>query len=91
MLPEQATNALDAFRAPLSSIRDADLVVVIGDDPVEERAPVVDLWIKAAQRNGREIVTVGALGLDPGRAGNGRRGGSTAARRFDPRRQAVRC
>ena len=62
VFPEQATDALDAFRAPLSSIRDADLVVVIGDDPVEERAPVVSLWIKAARRNGAEVVTVGALG-----------------------------
>ena len=48
VLPEQVSPALDAFRAPLSSIRDADLVVVIGDDPVAERAPVVDLWLKAA-------------------------------------------
>jgi NADH-quinone oxidoreductase subunit G len=62
VLPELATNALDAFRAPLSAIRDADLVVVIGDDPVAERAPVVDLWIKAARRHGAEVVTVGAAG-----------------------------
>ncbi len=62
ILPELTSNALDAFRAPLSSIRDADLVVVIGDDPVEERAPVVSLWIKAARRHGAEVVTVGASG-----------------------------
>jgi NADH-quinone oxidoreductase subunit G len=62
VLPELATNALDAFRAPLSAIRDADLVVVIGDDPVAERAPVVDLWIKAARRHGAQVVTVGAAG-----------------------------
>ncbi len=62
VLPEQTSAALDAFRAPLSSIRDAALVVVIGDEPVEERAPVVGLWLKAARRNGAEVVTVGAAG-----------------------------
>src|SRR5262249_20840470 len=62
VLPEQVSTALDAFRAPLSAIGDADLVVVAGDDPVEERAPVVGLWIKAARRRGAEIVTVGAAG-----------------------------
>ena len=55
--PEQTSAALDAFRAPLSAIRDAELVVVLGDDPVAERAPVVDLWIRAARRNGAEVVT----------------------------------
>ncbi len=62
VLPEQTSTAIDAFRAPLSSIRDADLVVVVGDEPVEERAPVVGLWIKAARRKGGEVVTVGAAG-----------------------------
>jgi NADH-quinone oxidoreductase subunit G len=62
VLPEQASTAVDAFRAPLSAIRDADLVVVIGDDAVEERAPVVGLWIRAARRNGAEVVTVGVTG-----------------------------
>ena len=36
--------------------------MVAGDDQVEERAPVVGLWIKAARRRGAEIVTVGAAG-----------------------------
>src|SRR6185312_4031440 len=40
VLPEQTSPAVDAFRAPLSSIRDAARVIVAGDDPVEERAPV---------------------------------------------------
>ena len=62
VLPEQTAPELDAYRAPLSSIRDADLVVVIGDHPVEERAPVVELWIRAARRNGVEVITVGAAG-----------------------------
>ena len=47
---------LDSFRAPLSSIRDAPTVVVLCDEPVVERAPVVDLWIKAARRNGAQIL-----------------------------------
>jgi anaerobic selenocysteine-containing dehydrogenase len=29
---------------------------VLGDDPVPERAPIVELWIKAAQRAGAEVV-----------------------------------
>jgi NADH-quinone oxidoreductase subunit G len=62
VLPEQAGDALDSLRAPLSAIRDADLVVVAGDDPVEERAPVVGLWVRAARRAGTEVVTVGAAG-----------------------------
>jgi NADH-quinone oxidoreductase subunit G len=56
VLPEQVDDTYDAFRAPLSTIRDATLVVVLGDDPVAERAPIVELWIKAAERNGAEIV-----------------------------------
>jgi NADH dehydrogenase/NADH:ubiquinone oxidoreductase subunit G len=55
VLPEQVPDELDAFRAPLSAIRDAPAVVVLCDEPVVERAPVVDLWIKAARRNGAEI------------------------------------
>jgi predicted molibdopterin-dependent oxidoreductase YjgC len=55
-MPEDVSPALDAFRAPLSAIRDAELIVVLGDDPVVERAPIVDLWIKAARRAGAEVV-----------------------------------
>ncbi len=57
VLPETIPDALDAFRAPLSSIRDAPVVVILCDEPVVERAPVVDLWIKAARRNGARILT----------------------------------
>jgi NADH dehydrogenase/NADH:ubiquinone oxidoreductase subunit G len=57
VLPESIPDALDSFRAPLSSIRDAKVVVVLCDEPVVERAPIVDLWIKAARRNGARIVT----------------------------------
>jgi NADH dehydrogenase/NADH:ubiquinone oxidoreductase subunit G len=57
LLPESIPDALDSFRAPLSSIREAELVVVLCDEPVAERAPIVDLWIKAARRAGARIVT----------------------------------
>jgi NADH-quinone oxidoreductase subunit G len=56
VMPEDVSPALDAFRLPLSAIRDAELIVVLGDDPVVERAPIVDLWIKAARRAGAEVV-----------------------------------
>jgi NADH-quinone oxidoreductase subunit G len=56
VMPEDVSPALDAFRLPLSAIRDAELVVVLGDDPVIERAPIVDLWLKAARRAGAEVV-----------------------------------
>jgi len=56
VMPEDVSPALDAFRLPLSAIRDADLIVILGDDPVVERAPIVDLWVKAARRAGAEVV-----------------------------------
>jgi NADH-quinone oxidoreductase subunit G len=63
MLPEEISGALDGFRLPLSAIRDADAVVVLGDVPVVELAPVVDLWVKAARRNGAKILdSVDAVG-----------------------------
>jgi NADH-quinone oxidoreductase subunit G len=37
--------------------------VVLGDDPVVERAPIVDLWIRQARRNGARILDA-ALNLD---------------------------
>jgi NADH-quinone oxidoreductase subunit G len=86
-LPEEISGALDAYRLPLSAIRDADVVVVLGDVPVVERAPVVDLWIKSARRNGARILD------DPNDAavaeaervvlvwsGPGGRGGATVAK-----------
>jgi NADH-quinone oxidoreductase subunit G len=60
LLPESTSSALDTFRAPLSTIASAQLVVVVGEDAVVDRAPIVDLWIRQARRNGAEIVTVGA-------------------------------
>jgi NADH-quinone oxidoreductase subunit G len=55
VLPEETSDALDAFRLPLSAIRDAELVIVLGDEPVAQRAPIVDLWLKAAQRKGVHV------------------------------------
>jgi NADH-quinone oxidoreductase subunit G len=62
LLPEEIGEGLDAFRAPLSTIGDAELIVVLGDDPVVERAPIVELWIRKARRNGAEVVTIGPAG-----------------------------
>jgi NADH-quinone oxidoreductase subunit G len=58
VMPEATSHALDAFRAPLSTIADAQIVVVVGEDRVAERAPIVELWIKQARRNGAEVVQV---------------------------------
>lgn len=65
VLPESTSDALDAFRLPLSSIAQAEIVVIVGDDDVADRAPVVDLWLKAARRNGAEIVRYGPTGTEP--------------------------
>ena len=59
VLPEATSDALDAFRAPLSTIGRAELVVVIGDERVADRAPIVDLWIKQARRNGARVLRAG--------------------------------
>jgi NADH-quinone oxidoreductase subunit G len=58
VLPEATSFALDAFRAPLSTIGAAEIVVVIGDEMVADRAPIVDLWIRRARRSGAEVVQV---------------------------------
>jgi predicted molibdopterin-dependent oxidoreductase YjgC len=50
------SDALDAFRLPLSAIRDADVVAVLGDAPLVEHAPVVELWIKEARRRGARVL-----------------------------------
>jgi NADH dehydrogenase/NADH:ubiquinone oxidoreductase subunit G len=41
--------------SPLSAIREAKSVVVLADVPVVERAPVVELWLKAARRAGARV------------------------------------
>ncbi len=62
VLPESTSSALEAFRAPLSTIGDASLVVVVGDDEIVDRAPIVDLWVRKARRAGARIVRIGPKG-----------------------------
>jgi len=59
VLPEEIPDGLDAYRAPLSALRSAKSIAVVCDEPVVERAPVVELWLKAAKRAGAKI-TYGA-------------------------------
>src|SRR6185369_8525334 len=71
LLPDAFHAALDRFRAPISAIRDADVCLVFGDEPVVERAPVLDLWLRAARRGGAEVITLnpaGSAALQPGGA-----------------------
>jgi NADH-quinone oxidoreductase subunit G len=65
ILPDSCHPTLGAFRAPLSAIQSADVCLVVGDDPVVERAPLVDLWLRAARRAGREVITVHPSGSVP--------------------------
>ena len=62
LLPDDWESGLAAFRAPLSAIQDADVCLVLGDDPVIERAPIVDLWLRAARRRGAEVITLNPAG-----------------------------
>ena len=55
VLPEEVPDGLDAYRAPLSALRDAKTIAVLCDEPVVERAPVVDLWLRSARRKGATI------------------------------------
>jgi NADH dehydrogenase/NADH:ubiquinone oxidoreductase subunit G len=55
VLPEDVPDGLDAYRAPLSALRSAKTIAVVCDEPVVERAPVVDLWLRAARRAGAAI------------------------------------
>jgi NADH-quinone oxidoreductase subunit G len=64
VLPESTSDALAAFRLPLSAIGEAQIVLVVGDDPVVERAPIVDLWIKEARRQGAEVVVFSPAGTE---------------------------
>jgi NADH-quinone oxidoreductase subunit G len=65
LLPDDLDPALDAFRAPLSALRDADVCLVLGDEPVIERAPIVDLWLRSARRAGAEVITMNPAGSVP--------------------------
>jgi NADH-quinone oxidoreductase subunit G len=63
VMPEATSHALDAFRAPLSTIGDAELIVVVGEEAVADRAPIVDLWIRSARRKGARVETVASTTL----------------------------
>jgi NADH dehydrogenase/NADH:ubiquinone oxidoreductase subunit G len=52
VLPEQPA---DPGGSPLSALRAARSIVVLSDVPVIERAPIVDLWIRAARRAGAAV------------------------------------
>src|SRR2546421_429740 len=56
VLPEEVSDALDSLRLPLSAIAGADVIAVLGDAPVVERAPIVELWLKQARRNGARLL-----------------------------------
>jgi NADH-quinone oxidoreductase subunit G len=80
MLPEEVTGALDAYRLPLAEIAKAEVVVLLGDVPLAESAPIVDLWVKQARRNGARIVVEADAARDAERvvliwSGPGGRGG----------------
>jgi NADH-quinone oxidoreductase subunit G len=82
MLPEETSSALDAYRLPLSAIGEAKVVAVLGDVPLAESAPIVDLWVRKARRNGAQVVTStdgldGADGTVLIWSGPGGRGGAT--------------
>ncbi len=72
VMPEATSDTLAAFRLPLSGIAEAELVVVIGDDPVVERAPIVDLWIREARRRGAEVVVYSPAGSEKTAPGSGK-------------------
>jgi NADH-quinone oxidoreductase subunit G len=65
LLPEPIHPGLDRFRAPLSAIRDVELCLVLGDHPVVERTPVLDLWLRSARRSGAEVITINPAGTIP--------------------------
>jgi NADH-quinone oxidoreductase subunit G len=56
VLPEEISDALDGLRLPLSALGEADMIAVLGDAPVVERAPIVELWLKHARRNGASVL-----------------------------------
>jgi NADH dehydrogenase/NADH:ubiquinone oxidoreductase subunit G len=56
VLPEEISDALDGARLPLSALGGADVIAVLGDAPVVDRAPIVELWLKHARRNGARIL-----------------------------------
>jgi NADH-quinone oxidoreductase subunit G len=62
VLPEQASNALDPFRVPISALAAAEEVVVFEECPVLDRAPLIELWLKQAGRAGARVTRIGPSG-----------------------------
>ena len=92
VLPEETSTALDPFRAPLSAIADAEIVVVVGDDPVAERAPIVDLWIRAGaakRRRGADLRPRRQRAAPARRRCRGRRGARRQAEALGKRLHAA--
>src|SRR5205809_882672 len=54
--------AEDRITEPLRRVRRRGLEEISWDDPVVERAPIVDLWLRKARRAGAEIVEIGPAG-----------------------------
>ena len=65
LLPDEPAGAVDPYRAPLSTIARTDVCLVVGDQPPIERAPLVDLWLKAARRNGARLLLATPTGNIP--------------------------
>jgi NADH-quinone oxidoreductase subunit G len=64
VLPEETSADLDPFRIPLRAIADAQVIAVVGDEPVAERAPIVDLWLRLARRRGAQVITAAPDGTE---------------------------
>ncbi len=62
VLPEQTSDALDSFRVPIAALAEAEEIVVFEDCPVLDRAPLVELWLKQARRNGAQVTRIGPSG-----------------------------
>ncbi|MHB8060231.1 MAG: 2Fe-2S iron-sulfur cluster-binding protein [Gaiellaceae bacterium] len=62
VLPEQTSDALDPFRVPIAALAEAEEIVVFEDCPVLDRAPLIELWLKQARRNGARVTRIGPSG-----------------------------
>jgi NADH-quinone oxidoreductase subunit G len=62
VLPEPTSDALDPFRVPIAALAEAEEIVVFEDCPVLDRAPLIELWLKQARRNGARVTRIGPSG-----------------------------
>ena len=90
VLAESTSAALDAFRRRSRRSATPSSSSIVGDDAVVDRAPIVDLWLKQARRDGAEIVTIGARGSVPApRRRRGRRARASSSQPDERARQAA--